>query len=117
MRELFAAGLMALALAAPAVAQTGGDGFSIAERRILLEYFASHGTKPSQDGKPALPRRIEVGDKLPDGMQAQPLPTDLSEQLPVRPARTQIMQLDDDLLLLENGSRKVLDVLIDGARG
>jgi hypothetical protein len=116
--------------------------FTTVERRILRRYYeARHGeaadsgdrhNKRSHKGKgkkhkgmpPGLAKRggglppglAKRGGKLPPGL-AKRLPRDLRRDLPPRSPKYRRVVVDNDIVLIDAATNKVLDILEDVIRG
>ena len=66
---------------------------------------------------PGLQRQYEKNDKLPPGLAKRDLPEDLTSKLPPPPAGTQRVVVDNDVVLIEQATGKVLDILFDAVLG
>lgn len=110
--------------------------FTTVERRILRRYYESrgesgandgvdHGNKGAGKGKnkgmpPGLAKRggnlppglAKRGGELPPGL-AKRLPSDLERELPPRPGTYRRVIVDNDIVLIDAATNKVLDILED----
>lgn len=112
--------------------------FSNVERRVLRRYYEERGGsyrerdgasggkhKGKNKGKhkgmpPGLAKRggnlppglAKRGGKLPPGL-AKRLPSDLERRLPPRPAQYRRVVVDNDIVLIDAATNKVLDILED----
>lgn len=73
-----------------------------------------HGlAKRGGDLPPGLERHIEKYGTLPPGLQGRALPDDLERRLPKSRKGTKRVIIDDDVLLIEEATGLVLDILKD----
>ncbi|MCB1562490.1 MAG: hypothetical protein KDJ75_02855 [Alphaproteobacteria bacterium] len=73
-----------------------------------------HGlAKRGGDLPPGLERHIEKYGTLPPGLQGRALPDDLERRLPKSRRGTKRVIIDDDVLLIEEATGVVLDILKD----
>jgi len=110
--------------------------FTTVERRILRRYYEArgesgandgvdHGNKGAGKGKnkgmpPGLAKRggnlppglAKRGGELPPGL-AKRLPSDLERELPPRPGTYRRVIVDNDIVLIDAATNKVLDILED----
>ncbi len=114
--------------------------FTTVERRILRRYYEArggsgandsgdrggkHGNKGAGKGKnngmpPGLAKRggdlppglVKRGGELPPGL-AKRLPSDLERELPPRPGTYRRVVVDNDIVLIDAATNKVLDILED----
>lgn len=114
--------------------------FTTVERRILRKYYEARGESGANDdgdrggkhgnngagkGKnkgmpPGLAKRggdlppglVKRGGELPPGL-AKRLPSDLERELPPRPGTYRRVAVDNDIVLIDAATNKVLDVLED----
>lgn len=66
---------------------------------------------------PGLQRQYEKNGKLPPGLAKRDLPEELTSKLPPPPAGTQRVVVDNDVVLIEQATGKVLDILFDAVLG
>lgn len=59
---------------------------------------------------PGIARRLEQGGTLPPGLEGRALPDDLERRLPRREGTRRVI-VDDDVVLIEDGTRRILDIL------
>jgi hypothetical protein len=92
------------------------------ERRIIENYYRSGGPSKGlppglakRGGKlpPGLQKHIEKNGTLPPGLQKrlEPLPKDLEARLPRLPASWERVILDRDVILVDQRSNRILDIL------
>jgi hypothetical protein len=92
------------------------------ERRVIENYYRavgpSKGLPPGlakRGGKlpPGLQKHLEKNGKLPPGLQKrlEPLPQDLEARLPRLPDSWERVILDRDVILLDQRSNRILDIL------
>lgn len=136
--SLFCLALIAL----PAAASQTGNGtsrditdliFSEIERYIINEYY---GVKPVHDGDgenkakknkkglppglakkkelpPGLSKQLERNGTLPPGLAKRDLPYDLESRLPILPKTHERVIVNEDILLIEKATGRILDILIN----
>ena len=125
-----------LAQAAETAAPVGPDlqeiVFSEAEKRLIKEFFGEEAAKPAKDGdeeeekkvkkdkkakkgkgKKGLPPGLAKRDALPPGLAKRELPPGLSDKLPPSAPGTERTVVEDDIVLIEKATGKVLDILVD----
>jgi hypothetical protein len=123
------------------IMKSAGEGFSELERRIINRYYSNrHGEesgdkdekggnkKPGKEksakkappglaGKeqlpPGLQMQLEKNGTLPPGLAGRDLPGDLDEQLGKPPRGYERTIIDNDILLVEAATRKVVDIISD----
>jgi Ni/Co efflux regulator RcnB len=66
---------------------------------------------PGLAKKEQLPPGLAKRDKLPPGLQRDKLPTDLVAKLPAPPRGTERILIGDDLVLIDQKTQVVLDIL------
>jgi len=99
------------------------------ERRIIADYY--HPASGKKKGKskglppglakrggnlpPGLQKHIEKNGQLPPGLQKrlEPLPTDLSRELPRLPDYWERVIVDRDVILLDRRTNRILDIIED----
>ncbi|MFA7429296.1 MAG: hypothetical protein WCZ23_03965 [Rhodospirillaceae bacterium] len=97
------------------------------ENAILREYFGKGDADTSRKGlppglakrdslPPGLAKQLDRNGRLPPGLEGRALPDDLERRLPRR-AGTKRVIVDNDIVLIEDGTRLVLDVLRGAAGG
>lgn len=98
------------------------------ERAILRDYFRTRettgeprkglppGLAKRETLPPGLAKKLERGGRLPPGLQARALPEDLERRLPRRNGTKRIL-VDGDVVLIEEGTRAILDILTGAAGG
>lgn len=98
------------------------------EQAILRDYFRT--ADPAEKGRKSLPpglakrdtlppglaMQLERNGRLPPGLDGRALPADLESRLPKR-AGTKRVILDNDVVLIEEGTRVILDILRGAAGG
>lgn len=72
-----------------------------------------HGLAKKETLPPGLAKRIEVKGELPPGIQKRDLPEDLSKRLPPVKEGTKRVVTDKDIVLIEEATGVVLDVIRD----
>jgi len=65
---------------------------------------------------PGLQKQLEKNGTLPPGLAKRDLPRDLVKQLPVRPNTHETTVVNEDIVLLEKATGRILDILYGGAR-
>ena len=99
------------------------------ERRMIMDYYSpapgkkkgkSKGLPPGLAKRggnlpPGLQKHIEKNGQLPPGLQKrlEPLPTDLSRELPRLPDYWERVIVDRDVILLDRRTNRILDVIED----
>jgi len=68
--------------------------------------IAKKGTLP-----PGIYKQLVRNGSLPPGLEAMPLPYDLSMQLPPRPGSQRLVIVDDKVLLVQAATNVILDIL------
>lgn len=97
------------------------------ERAILRDYFGTgerdggHKGLPPGLAKrdtlpPGLAMQLERNGRLPPGLDGRALPEDLERRLPRRVGTRRVI-LDNDVVLIEEGTRVILDILRGAAGG
>lgn len=66
-----------------------------------------------RDPAPSLAKQLERNGQLPPGLEKRELPSDLSSRLPKRLLRQKRIIVDNDVVLIEEASGLILDVLKD----
>jgi hypothetical protein len=66
---------------------------------------------------PGLARQIEKNGTLPPGLAKRDLPADLESRLPRRRGGQRRIVVDDDVVLIEDATDRILDVLEDVVTG
>ncbi len=103
--------------------------FDEVQRAIIEEYFGSSGggngnNKNKNKGLPSglakrdqlppgLQRQIERNGTLPPGLRTYDLPSDLIARLPTLPNGTRRVIVGNDVVLIREGTRYILDVIKD----
>jgi hypothetical protein len=103
--------------------------FGELERVIIEEYFGygaeqGSGNKNKNKGlppglakrdqlPPGLARQIERNGTLPPGLRTYDLPSDLIDRLPASPKGTRRVVVGNDVVLIREGTRYILDVIKD----
>jgi len=64
-----------------------------------------------------LPPGLAKRDSLPPGLRGRGLPQDLSSALPRRPPGQELRMFDNDVVLLESATGRILDILRDALGG
>ncbi len=99
------------------------------ERRIITEYYRPASGKKKGKSKglppglakrggnlpPGLQKHLEKNGQLPPGLQKrlEPLPTDLSRELPRLPEHWERVTMDRDVILLDRRTNRILDIIED----
>lgn len=109
MKRLVLASLAAIAVSAPALAQTTGvapPGATIvvepAQRAKIKEYIVERKPRPI-----TLKERVVVGMALPSDVELAAVPTDWGPEL----TRYRYVYYDDHVVLVEPASRKVVQII------
>jgi hypothetical protein len=95
------------------------------ENAILRDYFGKGVVETSRQGlppglakrdtlPPGLAKQLDRNGRLPPGLEGRALPDDLERRLPRRPGTKRVI-IDNDIVLIEEGTRLVLDVLLGAA--
>lgn len=91
-----------------------------AERRLIRDYFTTTPASALPPGlakrdrlPPGLAAQVERNGVLPPGLSGQALPDDLTRRLPRRAAEIDRVVVGSDVLLIERGTRLILDILED----
>jgi hypothetical protein len=105
--------------------------FEELERVIIEEYFGygadqGNGNKDKDKNKglppglakrdqlpPGLARQVERNGTLPPGLRTYDLPSDLLSRLPSSPKGTRRVVVGNDVVLIREGTRYILDVIKD----
>jgi len=83
-------------------------GFSITERQIIVEFFATH-QQGAETLPPGIAKNLARGKRLPPGIAKRPIPSGLQAQLPAR-VGVEVSIFGDRIVLLE-ASGLVVDIL------
>jgi hypothetical protein len=83
-------------------------GFSVAERQIVAEFFATH-HQEVEALPPGIARNLARGKRLPPGIAKRQIPSALQAQLPTR-VGVEVSIFGDRIVLLE-ASGLVVDIL------
>ena len=71
-------------------------------------------------GKKQMPRgiakKLERGGTLPPGIEKTRMPADLARELPRRPADQELTIVEDNVVLVERTTRRILDIFAGAAR-
>jgi hypothetical protein len=142
--SLFALALMALPVAAaqvgtPSTRDIGDIMFSEIERHVIHNYY---GVKPGvgdDDGNeryakgkkdkglppglakkeelpPGLAKQLERNGTLPPGLAKRDLPYDLESRLPLLPKTHKRVIVDEDIVLIEKATGRILDILFGAVK-
>ncbi len=97
---------------------TAGPGaqiaFSVTERRLITQYFASPEAARSMNAKPLPPgiaKKVARGGALPPGIAKRYLPQDLDGRLPPVQVGTERVVVGTDVLLVQVDTGLVLDII------
>ena len=83
-------------------------GFSVRERQIVVEFFATH--RHETDAlPPGIARNLARGKRLPPGIAKRSIPSELEAVFPTRPG-FEVSLVGDRIVLLE-ASGLVVDIL------
>ena len=66
---------------------------------------------------PGLQKQLERNGTLPPGLAKRDLPADLASRLPKRDSGYERVIVDDDVVLIEKATNKLLDILVEIIRG
>ncbi len=101
--------------------KTTGHSFGKKEKKAIRDYFSNQnnleglppGLAKREELPPGLQRHLEKNGTLPPGLQKrlQPLPVDLETSLPKLPDGLKRGVIGDALVLVEEHSAKVVDVI------
>ena len=83
-------------------------GFSITERQIIVEFFATH-RQEAEALPPGIAKNLARGKRLPPGIAKRPIPSGLRAQLPPR-VGVEVSIFGDRIVLLQ-ASGVVVDIL------
>ena len=83
-------------------------GFSITERQIIVEFFATH-RQAAEALPPGIAKNLARGKRLPPGIAKRPIPSGLQAQLPAR-VGVEVSIFGDRIVLLQ-ASGVVVDIL------
>ncbi len=91
--------------------------FGSRDRAIIEEYYGKHHKKRLPPGlakrKGGLPPGLAKRDRLPPGLQRDPLPRELEARLSPLPSGYIRVRVGDDIVLLDGRTRVVFDVIYD----
>ena len=103
-----------------------GVVFDEIERIVIEEYFGGQSQGKGKKNKdlppglakrdqlpPGLSRQIQRNGTLPPGLQTYDLPPDLIGRLPPAPGGTRRVIVGNDVVLIRQGTRYILDVIKD----
>jgi len=65
---------------------------------------------------PGLAKQLERNGTLPPGLAKRDLPADLESRLPLLPKTHQRIMVDDDIVLIEKATGRILDILFGGGK-
>ena len=93
------------------------------DRAIIDEYYKSYSNKSKKSLPPGLAKRggnlppgLAKRDKLPPGLQGDPLPYDLEEKLTRLPSTYIRVRVGQDVVLMDRKTRVIFDVVYGIAR-
>ncbi len=93
------------------------DGiFGENDREIIQRYVKDHGIK-SKGLPPGIAKNLERGKPLPPGIAKRYLPSDLEGRLPGLRDGLERIIVGDDVTIIEEGTRVVVDILRDVLKG
>jgi hypothetical protein len=92
----------------PEVRVQQSSGFSVRERQIVVEFFATH-SQEAEALPPGIARNLARGKRLPPGIAKKQIPSGLEAELPIRPG-FEVSIFGDRIVLLE-ASGLVVDIL------
>jgi hypothetical protein len=98
-------------VAAHAPSAEPARGFAEPERQAIITYFSNLPPVPEELRPPANREKLQAGQSLPKGVAGRILPRDLDRSLPPPPAGHERVIVDSDVLMVELGSRRVIDVI------
>ncbi|WP_404382125.1 hypothetical protein [Caenispirillum salinarum] len=88
------------------------------ERRLIRDYFAGTDRSSLPPGlakrdqlPPGLARQVQRNGTLPPGLDPDPLPRDLIDRLPRRGQGIERVVVGSDVILIEQGTRLILDIM------
>lgn len=88
------------------------------ERRLIRDYFAGTDRSSLPPGlakrdqlPPGLARQVQRNGVLPPGLDPDPLPRDLIDRLPRRGQGIDRVVVGTDVILIEQGTRLILDIM------
>lgn len=90
------------------------------DRRVLNDYLNRNYRKDCPPGlakknngclPPGIAKKYRIGYPLPDDVRFMPLPRDLRDLLSPPPRGYQYVQVDKDILLISEASKKVIDAV------
>lgn len=120
--------LLWILLACWAIQATGHQGpgqriadatFTVLEREIIREHFATHGGPPPGRARglpPGIAKNLARGKPLPPGIAKQQLPPELRTKLPPPPEGFERIYIDGRVFLVEAATQVVHDILTDLVR-
>lgn len=74
------------------------------------------GLAKKEELPPGLAKQLERNGTLPPGLAKRDLPSDLESRLPLLPKTHQRVIVDEDILLIEKATGRILDILFGAAR-
>lgn len=81
------------------------------DKTVIREYFVQHPT-PATSLPPGIAKNVARGKPIPPGIAKRGVPTDLKSRINLRDGHD-LEQVGTDVILIEAGTRVVLDVLKD----
>ena len=126
MRTLLASLAIVIALTGFAAAHADrarpGDGvfdivFSELEKHLIREFYTPQQAPPRAGRLDQRTRRVGPGRRLPPGLAKRDLPADLSLRLPRPRFGTERVAVDNDVLLIQQATGVILDILFDVIAG
>jgi hypothetical protein len=110
MSQLIRAGVITLGIFGnvgfAAAQQASGPDLTPTQQRTVSQGLAS---SPSQSAPAAQP---QVGDKMPDSMTAQQLPSNVTDQVP-EVKKLLFVKLPDRVILIDPDSKQVSEIVMD----
>lgn len=94
--------------------------FTELERQLIRDYYRDRGVRRSglppglvrRDRlPPGLERQLVERGRLPSGLETRALPGDLLRRLPPRDRRYSRVEVDGGVLLIENATRLIVDII------
>jgi hypothetical protein len=113
MRQLIRAGVITLGIfssvgfaAAQKVPGSDHTDLTAAQQRTVSQGLASSPSQPTPNAQP------QVGDKVPDSMTAQSMPSNVSDQVP-EAKNLLFVRLPDRVILIDPDSKLVSQIVLD----
>ncbi len=93
------------------------DGIFGEDDREIIERYARTKGVATTSLPPGIAKNVQRGKPLPPGIAKRGLPTDLESRLPTLREGLERVIVGDDVTIIEEGTRIVVDVLEDVLRG